>query len=315
MITTSNKYLLGLILSLGSLTSYAQQERSLPILTQGGDVASMALGATHYGNSRYAHIYSNPTAALYGAKPLSLSSYYQHRSIEGQTLRGFGFAGSYRLGEQHGFLLGSRYFGGLKHLEITQGEQQRNERSLYDLTIDLGYTLRLGNFSAFAVGHYIISDQMRMVSTMTASLGASYRNTLSLFNEVMSYTLTARANNLGPSFTYIKKGTAVYPPSSLAVGGELTSTQWQHGVRVALGVEHFYAPQDAASTQMQSGLEYSYRGIVMARAGYNLDTNGLSMLTLGLGAKYKMLHIDLAYMLPNNTIISPQLTLGLGVSL
>lgn len=303
------------MLALSPLTANAQQERSLPILTQGRDVATLSLGSTHYGNSNYAHIYTNPTAALYGQRPLSLSTYYQHSSIEGQTLRALGFAGSYRLGERHAFLVGSRYFGGLKHLEITPGEQQRNERSLYDLTIDLGYTLRLGNFSAFAVGHYIISDQMRMVSTMTASLGASYRNTLSLLQENMSYTLTAKANNLGPSFTYIKRGTAVYPPSSFAVGGELASTTWQHGLRLALGVEHFYAPQDAASTQVQSGLEYSYRGIVMTRVGYNYDTNGLSMLSLGLGAKYKLLHLDVAYTLPNNSIMSPQLTLGLGLSI
>ncbi len=311
----ANQYILGLILGLSTLGAQAQQERSLPILTQGGDVASLALGATHYGNSRYAHIYTNPSAALYADRPLSISTYYQHQKVEAEALRAIGLAGSYRLGGRHALLIGTRYFGGLRHTEITMGEQQRKERALYDMTIELGYALRLGKWSPFVVGSYIISDQMRMVSTMTASLGVSYRDQLQLFRQQMDYTLTAKASNLGPSFTYIQRGTAVYPPSSLALGGELASTAWHHGVRLALGVEHFFAPREAASTQVQSGVEYSYRGLVMARAGYTHDTNGLSMLSLGLGGRYKALHLDLTYRRPNNSITSSQLIVGLGVSL
>lgn len=307
---------LGLLaLGLSTASAYAQQERALPILTQGRDVASVALGGAHYGTSGQAHLYTNPSAALYAERPFSLSTYYQHQRLGESALRAMGFASSYRLGERHAFMLGARYSGGLKHTEITQGEQTRYERSLYDLTLDLGYSLRLGKFSPYITAHYILSDQMRRVSTMTLGVGASYRDQMTLLGQSWRYSLVAKASNIGPSFSYIRRGSAVYPPSSVALGGALQTDGEQHQLGMQLGVEHYYAPSAAASTQLQTGLEYAYRRLLMARVGYCHDTNGLSQLTLGLGLRYRGLHIDLAYARPNNQIVSPQMSLGLGFSL
>lgn len=310
------KYIaIGLMIFGFGLSTYAQQERALPILTQGHDASVVALGGNHYGTSHYAHIYGNPTSALYADHPGTISSYYQHTRLGEASLRALGASGSYRLGTRHVILAGARYFGGLHHTEITLGETRRRERLLYDLTVDFGYGIRLGKFSLYASGTYILSDQMRAVSTMTASVGASYRGGLSLFGQSVQYVTSLKARNLGTSFTYIKDGSPVYPPSSVGIGGELSTVcMGMHGIRLGAGVEHYYAPSQAASSQILIGGEYSYRGMVMARLGYNHDTNGLSSLSLGLGGAYRVVRADLSYTLPNNDMLSPQLALSMGVS-
>ncbi|MDO5074629.1 MAG: PorV/PorQ family protein [Bacteroidales bacterium] len=307
---------LSLALLSSSLGLWAQQERALPILSQGQEAASVAMGGNHYGESHHLYLYGNPTSALYQKGHFEAGLYYHSQNLKDEnqsTLTGLGGATTWRQG-RHAWMLGTRYYGGLRQADISSNESQRRTRLLYDQTVDVAYALRTGAFSFYAMGSYIATNQMRGVATYAASLGLSYRNSFRWQDKDLHYVLTAKGSNFGPSFSYLKKGSRVQPPSAVGLGAEVSHAGSLHGVKANLSAEHFLTPSEAASTRLQVGAEYAYRQMAMLRAGYFHDTNGLSALSLGLGARYKMLRTDVSLVLPNNQNISPQVALSLGVA-
>lgn len=312
----SKSITLFLALMSSGLGLWAQQERSLPILSQGQEAASIAMGGNHYGESHHLYLYGNPTSRLYQHGKLEAGVYYHNQNLKDENRSNLtGVGGSFTwLQGRHAWMIGTRYYGGLRQADITTNEGQRRTRLLYDQTLDLAYALRIGSFSLYTMGTYVATNQMRGVATYAAGLGLSYRSSLIWKDQSFRYLLTAKANNLGPSFSYLKKGSRVFPPSSVGLGGEIAYTRVKHGLKTNFSTEHFLAPTEAASTRLQMGAEYTYRKVAMLRAGYFHDTNGLSALSVGLGANYKMLHTDVSLVLPNNKNVSPQLALSLGVA-
>ena len=129
--------------------------RALPILEYAQSAQTAALGGNHYGESDVSHLYTNPTSLLYGETVLSL----------GGGLRTLGkvegFDGTNNLYNaslgicvgRHAFFGGFRYLGGMKYTPIDQNENAKKKtRQLFDYTVDLGYAIRMGVFSAYAKG-------------------------------------------------------------------------------------------------------------------------------------------------------------------
>lgn len=298
---------------LTSLSVQAQQERALPILTQGKDARSVAMGGNTYGSSANAALYTNPSAALNTAQPTNITAYYHSQTLKGDTpftLTGTGLSASYRFG-QHALLVGTRYYGGLKYTEIGQNEKTAATRTLYDQTFDLGYAIAWGKWNTFVSASYVLTRQMRTASTFAATLGASYHDAIS---SQLHYNATAKVGNLGNSFSYIKKGKSVYPPTFVGLGGELNYAKGTHATTLALGLEQYFLPSEAASTAWNIGAEYAYRQTGMLRLGYTHDTNGFSAFTMGLGIKFKKYHFDVALQNPNNSNVSSQYLLSAGIT-
>ncbi len=308
---------IALLLCLG-LGARAQGDLPLPILTNSLDARTQALGGNHYGLARSAYLYTNPSSALYGSgEKLSIALLGHAQRLDNEqrnTLSTLGATMAYHFGG-HALMAGARYQGGISVQEVSPYEIAGRTKRLYDYTLDLGYALRLGHFSAFATGSYVYSYQTRATATYVFGLGLSYHDAFSLSGQKVRYTLTAKGRNLGRSFAYIQGGTETQPPLSIGLGGSMeTLLSREHTLGLGAGVEHFALSGDAATTLVRLGGEYAWRDTLMARVGYVLGAHGLGGLSLGLGGRYHVVCLDVAYSLPREQTFAPTLSLSLGLS-
>ena len=149
------------------------------------------------GESDVSHLYTNPTSLLYGETVLSL----------GGGLRTLGkvegFDGTNNLYNaslgicvgRHAFFGGFRYLGGMKYTPIDQNENAKKKmRQLFDYTVDLGYAIRMGVFSAYAKGSYVYTDQGAAASTMVFGGGVFLRSSEEPSATGMNFILGAKVD-------------------------------------------------------------------------------------------------------------------------
>ena len=157
----------------------------------------------------------NPTSLLYGETVLSL----------GGGLRTLGkvegFDGTNNLYNaslgicvgRHAFFGGFRYLGGMKYTPIDQNENAKKKtRQLFDYTVDLGYAIRMGVFSAYAKGSYVYTDQGAAASTMVFGGGVFLRSSEEPSATGMNFILGAKVDNLGAKYKQSAKSSSTYAP-------------------------------------------------------------------------------------------------------
>ena len=179
------------------------------------------------------------------------------------------------------------------------------EHTPSDMKINAGVSYKItDNLSAAAVFRFLRSDIASNVNltAFCADLGAS-----GVFGPVMA---SAGLRNLGPSVK--DSGGSAYPlPSNIFVAGEYGLTLAESSaVNVGLSSELYFSAGLSAS----AGVEYAFKDMVFARAGYHLGNELLpSFLSAGIGLKFAGASIDFAYLLASETI-GGSMIVGLGYS-
>ena len=115
---------------------------------------------------------------------------------------------------RHAFFGGFRYLGGMKYTPIDQNENAKKKtRQLFDYTVDLGYAIRMGAFSAYAKGSYVytgpggcrLDDGLRWGRLLRSSEEPSATG--------MNFILGAKVDNLGAKYKQSAKSSSTYAPA------------------------------------------------------------------------------------------------------
>ena len=293
--------------------------RALPILEYAQSAQTAALGGNQYGESDVSHLYTNPTSLLYGETVLSLGGGLRTLGkVEGfdDTNNLYNASLGICVG-RHAFFGGFRYLGGMKYTPIDQNENAKKKmRQLFDYTVDLGYAIRMGVFSAYAKGSYVYTDQGAAASTMVFGGGVFLRSSEEPSATGMNFILGAKVDNLGAKYKQSAKSSSTYAPAYAGAGGEISyGVSGEHRLALGAGVDYFFAPSNAASSAIHFGGEYLYHQLVALRAGYQYDTNGAKGVSAGLGLRFKPLALDATYMAPTYSGGKSSLWVTVGLSL
>lgn len=132
-----------------------------------------------------------------------------------------------------------------------------------------------------------------------------------LMTKISDIKATLGVSNLGTGITS-NTGVKFSLPASVAlgVGYEKTFAQ-KHGIDVSLDADYFFKGGFAASV----GAEYTFNDLVCARAGYRYGGNTVipSFASVGLGAKFAGVKLDVAYLVASGAMKNT-LALSVGYS-
>ena len=219
---------------------------------------------------------------------------------------------------RHAFFGGFRYLGGMKYTPIDQNENAKKKtRQLFDYTVDLGYAIRMGVFSAYAKGSYGLHRPGRCrLRRWLFGGGVFLRSSEEPSATGMNFILGAKVDNLGAKYKQSAKSSSTYAPAYAGAGGEISyGISGEHRLALGAGVDYFFAPSNAASSAIHFGGEYLYHQLVALRAGYQYDTNGAKGVSAGLGLRFKPLALDATYMAPTYSGGKSSLWVTVGLSL
>ncbi len=296
-------FLLVVALGLG-LEAQAQtivQARALPVLEMGSDARTVSMGGNHYGTSRSAHLYTNPASMTFEqAGKINVSASWRHQAaLEGVsgTLDTYSFTGGIRLGA-HAIMVGGRYFQSPKITPMSSSETPSASQQPRDYTLDLGYAVRLGKLSVYAMGSYV-SSHLGGPSTTAYSfgVGAFYHSQWQTHSgDAWTLVFGAKGQNFGPNFSYSGSRSESQTPFYAGLGGELSYDMDQcHKLTLSLGGEQHFLPYRAMSTVYRGGAEYEWNRLLSVRAGYTYDSNKVNCFTLGAGVQYRAFTLDAAF--------------------
>jgi hypothetical protein len=137
-----------------------------------------------------------------------------------------------------------------------------------------------------------------------------------LMTKFAGFKAAAGVSNLGTAVTS-KSGTKYSLPAAASVGlGYDLSFADVHSVGVTLDADYYFAYGFAGAI----GAEYAYNDMAFVRAGYNMGGEAVlpSFISLGAGAKFAGVEINLAYLLgfshPYSVPAKNTLSIGLGYS-
>lgn len=170
---------------------------------------------------------------------------------------------------------------------------------------------------------------------MAFSLGASYRIvpflsiglTARLTNSVMANDAKAMVFGVDLSVTYQKDAlTAAVVLANLGNAAKYSETSYPQPITLKAGAA--YRILDGLKAQAQAdvlfsgafmaaiGAEYGWKDMLFARAGYHLGVGKApvpSYLSLGIGAKFYGIHLDVSYLTASKTL-GNTVSIGLGYS-
>lgn len=193
--------------------------------------------------------------------------------------------------------------------------------------MDMSKPYDVFNANGNKVGQFTPSDMMVSFGAsylcadfLSVGLGAHYmRSALASDYAPTAFGVdvlaTARISALNAVFGVKSLGTKVdgfYTPGSIvaAVGYHSTFAE-DHAVKADAQLDYFLA----GGMNVALGGEYTYAGLVSARAGYNLGVKGIlpSFASVGLGVKVFGVSLNAAYLL-GSEVLANTLTFGLGYS-
>lgn len=294
--------LLAMALGLGlEVQAQTYQARALPVLEMGADARTVAMGGSHYGLSKSAHLYTNPVSMALGNERVSVGAGWRHQSaytgLSG-SLDTYSLSAGFRLG-RHALMIGGRYFQSPKVTGMNSLEVPTNPAQPRDYTLDLGYALRLGRFALYGTGSYVSSDLGGPTAqTFVFGVGLFYRHTIEMSGgDKLGYLLGVKGQNMGPYFRYSKGRVNTQPPCFVGLGGELSyEMDERHKLTLSLGGEQHFMPYRAMSTVFRGGAEYQWHRTISIRTGYMFDTDRINCFSLGAGLRFRALTLDAAYL-------------------
>lgn len=294
------KLIISALLFLGaSGIGFAQTNVSLPFLLLNPDARTSGMGNVTPSSGRGLHIYTSPTVMLTDDAEKVHVAYgvgvfpKVEDSREVFNVLSLG----YRLSERHAILAGFRHFGGLK----VNGLDLNGTPGVYrpsDFSVDLGYAFRLNpSFSLSVRGSYVGAQGAYATNTALVSLGANYRHEGELAQRPIRYSVSLGVDNLGPKFKYSGMSETSYnPPSSVGLGGEVSmDPHMSDRLTLGLSAKYFFLSGYKAPSAMV-GAEYSFLNRSLSlRGGYEWAMGHNDGATLGIGYRYRMVSLDVAY--------------------
>lgn len=297
-------------------TKYA---RPYPILEQPIDSRNLGMGGGGFGEATVAPLHSNPTSILYGDKSYQASVQGAYRSmpegIEGKISNFSGMLAG-RFGK-FGVLLGGRSRSVGSFVPIDKDLADLPAQSLSAYSIDGTVVAKFGNFSIAQGVSYLSSNEGVKTSHILLNTSVYLRSNLSLGSKDARLTLGAKASNIGVSSSGEGVQTTITaearPASSYGLGGELSlDLSTAHMLNFTASAQLFSHEKEQYTSQLfTAGAEYQWNKTLALRAGYRADTNGLKGFTLGAGARFAGIGLDVAYVSAPSEYAKPMMQAGL----
>lgn len=293
-------YILLFCLSLagGKFTAHAQTSSTLSVVRQNYDVFSEGMGVgagASYGRTHY--IYASPTSVFrndvrgittsWTTKYLPRERVDLDRTVHNALSVGWRF-------KNHAILAGARYS---LSPSIVTTNAYGDSRTLhpFDFTADLGYALQISpNWSAYAIGHFVMSQINKIAYTGGGSVGVSYATDPIKGVVPMCFSLGVR--NMGGLVQYGQKGSRYTMPGSVTLSGDALyqiAPLWM--IQGMVSADYVVQPISAKLYTIGMGVNIVYHQGLSMRLGGTL-TNGMSYASVGLG--YHLLSridLDLSY--------------------
>ena len=263
-------------------------------------------------------VFNNVAAAPLSNKKFQIGAYYSPwasgltKDLEKKnTLMG---AGAYfTLAERHSIAVAFRYLQSAGSVGMdANGNPTKDTFSPKDMTIDLGYGIRIGESLGVGVAaHYISSNlgEGASGSAVAVDLGVQYRLAL---GEKSNLDLGFKAANIGSKLKYGEGEGSALPAK--AVLGAMFTAQPSDAHSIKVGVDAGYKFMGYTGFVAGVGAEYMAFNTVAARVGYHLDGKAkMSYATVGLGVRViDMIQVDAAYYLGSDALKN---TFRVGLSL
>lgn len=263
-------------------------------------------------------VFNNVAAAPLSNKKFQIGAYYSPwasgltKDLEKKnTLMG---AGAYfTLAERHSIAVGFRYLQSAGSVGMdANGNPTKDTFSPKDMTIDLGYGIRIGESLGVGVAAHYISSSLgegASGSAVAVDLGVQYRLAL---GEKSNLDLGFKAANIGSKLKYGEGEGSALPAK--AVLGAMFTAQPSDAHSIKVGVDVGYKFMGYTGFVAGVGAEYMAFNTVAARVGYHLDGKAkMSYATVGLGVRViDMIQVDAAYYLGSDALKN---TFRVGLSL
>lgn len=275
----------------------AQESPTLSFVRHNYDLFSEGMGVgagASYGRTQY--IYTSPTSIfrndVQGITASWTTKYLPNEEIGYNSGRSVYNALSlgWRI-KQHAILVGARYAHSPK---ILTANQYGDGRMLVprDLSVDLGYALQINDaWSAYAIGHFVMSQINKIAYTGGGSIGVSYAPQAIGSLVPTHWSLSLR--NVGGLVQYGKAGGKYRMPGSVTFSGDAAyqlHPDWL--LQGMVSADYVLQPLKSKVYTVGGGLSLAYQKGLSMRLGGSF-TNHMSYLSMGLG--YHLLdRIDLS---------------------
>lgn len=249
--------------------------------------------------------FRNPTAIPFSEERMSIGVSGQMWAPDGARSTNLGFGAAFKAGKRFGFSLGGAYQMGEKYSLTDETGNITGTFKPDDMILNGGVGVKV--FNNLAVGANVRYAMQRFsegkpYSAMAADIFMTYR--------LSDLNITVGVSSLGSSVKS-ESGDSFSIPTSATIGADWSKAlSRSHGVRLAADVDYFFSGNVTAA----AGAEYSFRNMLFARAGYHFGTKDAvlpSFATIGFGAKFFGISLDIAYLTAND-ILGNTLTFGIG---
>ncbi len=327
-----NKILI-LLLSIAPATLVAQSgdatvSTAVPFLTIAPDARAAALGNTGVATSADVNAqYWNAAKYVFGTAKAGVGlNYAPLQENFGDTYNAY-ISGYFKLDTLQSISASFRYFSYGEDITYTdENNLPLLTHKPNDLAIDIAYARRFGDYFGAAVTfRYIRSDiapsaaGYKTGQAVAADIATYYRRPVNLFGQNFSAGLGAAVSNIGSKISYADNGTSENLPLNLRVGGALTyHITKEHDLGLSLDFNKLLLVKNNGLLT-SVGLEYTYEKLFSARAGYCAQSVGKgaeSFFAAGAGIIYKMVTLDVSYLVPtqNSSLLSNTIRLSLAVN-
>jgi len=338
-------------LSAGKAVTTAAPSLRIPVDARAGGMGETGIATLADANSSYRNLAKTPFAAAPTALAVNYTPWMRDVA-DGMYL--LGLSGYHRPDSLQAIAGAVRYFNlGDFTLQDHNGNLLQTARP-HDLVIDVGYARRLSAKIGVGIALRYISSSLAngTAGGVIYKPGETVAGDLSLYYHGLNkkgqgFSAGLAFTNLGARISYSDGGNKEFIPANLGVGAAYYTVVMEemHRITVAADVNKLLVPVrpeevsdmedyynmgiieswarsfDHNAFQYSFGAEYTYMGRFSARTGYFLENKHQGNrrgITAGLGLRYEMLQLDVAYMAPSGNGVTRSAlsnTLRVGVQL
>lgn len=287
--------------------AFGQNEEGLPFVRIDRNPVSAGMGfaGAASGTEPAYSSFRNSSVIPFSAERMSAGVSGQMWAPDGVKSTNFNFGAAAKVGNRFGVSIGAAYQTGEEYSVMTDNGVSKGTFKPNEMIVNAGVGfLIMENLSAGANVRFASQklSEDNSYSAIAADAFLTYR--------LEDLNITAGVSNIGSSVKS-EAGDSFKFPSSATIGvdWELTLSE-AHGIRLSSDTDYFFS----GNVTVAVGAEYSFKNMLFARAGYHLGTENAvlpSFATIGLGAKFLGISLDIAYLTAND-ILGNTLTFGLG---
>lgn len=288
--------LIALMAALLPAAAFAQESPALPFLRIDRSAITSAMGGTEALSPLY-----NPAAVPFRGSDVAVS--YQNWAPGGAKSTNINLLGGIRVGSRLGIHVVGAYQQGL---EYTLFDNTGNGKATFapsDLLVGAGVGFAITDFLSVGVNVKFAQTSVASDVNYSAIAGDAF-----LMFSKQGFSAAVGVASLG---TPVKSGEQSYGlPTSAKVGLGYDVAFGTSAVSLAADADVFFTGGVGAAL----GAQYGWNDMVFVRAGFHLGTGQSPLPTyasVGLGAKFAGIHVDVSFLLANKTI-GNTLCVGLG---